>query len=454
MPRALPAVVATLLLLPGLLAGCSGAADGDTDEQQVVHWLDERPDVASVREQGEHVVVRLEEGRTDDEVWEFVDDFQEHVAPLHELATYRVDVDGFAAALSPVPLGNRARSEAEGDLVRALWFRADGRATAVTDGAAVSVSTLVTAPAADVAALALDLQDLGIDTDDSIRVQSPDGSMGVQWSDRLDFGVDLAALRSMVALQDRFPGIRGWITGVTGATRVGVVFSPGDLSLDRLRQESARLVPWLDRDRDALGWGTFVSSPAALREATRDPAVRAAYVALAAVPGLARARYVDVLATDLASFRAARRVLAAHPRVGLRSIAYAPAPATTLGEDRDPVFETTLDLSPERLASYETVIELPDVLEVVPHTGRLVLAAGIDDDQLRTALDVVRDLAPPESGLTVVLAAARTGLRRMVGSTELAPDGSAGERGEAARDLPRDDALLDRVEAAWARLDR
>ncbi|MEV5003408.1 hypothetical protein [Nocardioides sp. LML1-1-1.1] len=447
MRRALLLLVAAALVL----SGCSGAEGGGTDQQKVVRWLDERPDVASVQEQDDQVVVRLEEGRTDDQVWDFVDDFGAYAAPLHALSGFRIDVDGFAAYLPPVGRGSRSRSDAQGDLVRALWFRADGRATAVTDGASVSVSTLVTAPAADVAALALDLQALDVDTGDSIRVQSADGTMGVQWSTRLDFGVDVAALRAMVALQQRFPGTGGWINGVVGATRVGVVFSPRDISLDDLREQAARLVPWLDRDKDAVGWGTLVTSPRGLRDATKDPATRAAYVALAAVPGLAPARYVDVLATDLAGFRAARRVLAAHPRAGLRSLGYAPAPAPFLGQDRDLVVETSADETPSRLASYEKVMALPDVIGVVSHAGRLELAAGIDDEQLRSALAVMRELVPREATITVSLAASRTGVRRWVGSTELAPDGKV-RRGEAADEERLDDDLLQRVETTWTEL--
>lgn len=449
MRRVLLPLLATALVL----AGCSGT-ESRTGQEKVVHWLDERPDVASVHERGERLVVRLEEGRTDDQVWDFVDAFQAYADDLGDLGdrgSYRLDVDGFDAGLPPTERGGRSRSEAEGDLVRALWLRADGRATAVTDGAAVSVSTLVTAPAADVAALALDLQSLDVDTGDSIRVQSADSSMGVQWSTRLDFGVDVAALRAMVALQRRFPGTAGWIDGVVGATRVGVVFSPRDISLADLREQAGRLVPWLDRERDAIGWGTLITSPRELRSATADPATRAAYVALAAVPGLAPSRYVDALATDLAGFRAARRVLAAHPRAGLRSLGYAPAPSPHLGQDRDLVVETSTGETPSRLTSYEKVMELPDVVGVVPHAGRLELAAGIDDEQLRSALTVMRELAPREAPLTVLLVASRTGVRRWVGTTELAPDGRV-RRGEAADEERLDGDLLQRVETTWTQL--
>lgn len=447
MRRALLLLVAAALVL----AGCSGTEGGGGDQEKVARWLDDRPDVASVRERGEHLVVRLEKGRTDEQVWDFVDDFQAFADDLRDRGSYRLDVDGFDAYLPPFERGRRSRSDAEGDLVRALWFRADGRASAVTDGASVSVSTLVTAPADDVAALALDLQSLDVDTDDSIRVQSADGSMGVQWSTRLDFRADVATLRAVVALQRRFPGTRGWIDGVVGATRVGVVFSPGDISLDDLRTQAARLVPWLDRDRDAIGWGTLVTTPRALPGATKDPATRAAYVALAGVPGLAPARYVDALATDLAAFRAARRVLAAHPRAGLRSLGYAPVPAAFLGRDRDLVVETSVEETPSRLASYEKVMVLPDVVEVVPHTGRLELAVGIDDEQLRTALTEMREIVPSGATITVSLAASRTGLRRWVGSTELAADGTV-RRDEAADEERLDDDLLQRVETTWTDL--
>ncbi|NHA00749.1 hypothetical protein G5V59_14190 [Nocardioides sp. W3-2-3] len=442
-------VLLLLLAVALVLSGCSGAESGGTDRQKVVHWLDERPDVASVQERGDRVVVRLEKGRTDDQVWDFVDDFQAYAEDLSDRGSYRLAVDGFDAYLPPIGRGSRSRSEAEGDLVRALWFRADGRATAVTDGAAASVSTLVTAPAADVAALALDLQDIGVDTGDSIRVQSADGRTGVQWSTRLDFDVDVAALRAMVALQRRFPRTGGWINGVAGATRVGVVFSPRDISLDDLRQQAARLVPWLDRDRDAIGWGTLVTSPRGLRDATEDPATRAAYVALAAVPGLAPARYVDVLATGLAGFRAARRVLAANPRARLRSLGYAPAPSPHLGQDPDLVVETFAGETPRRLASYEKVMEPArrDRGGPPPRPAGGSRPASTTT-RLRSALTVMRESAPPGATLTVSLAASRTGVRRWVGTTALAPDGKV-RRGAAADEERLDDDLLQRVETTW-----
>lgn len=439
-------VVATVLAT----SACGGSAEGP-DARRMVHWLDERPDVASVEKRDDRVVVRLDEGRSDEQVWDFVDAFQEYADDVDDRGDYRLDVDGFDAFLSTVPLGGRTRTEAQGDLVRALWFRADGRATRVTDGASVSVSTLVTAPAADVVPLVLDLQEIGVDTGDSIRVQAPDGSMGVQWSTRADFDVDLAVVRSMAALQEDYPGTRGWVNGVAGATRVGVVFSPDDIALDRLRAQSGRLVPWLDRDRDALGWGTLVTSPRDLRAQTREPATRAAYAALAEVPGLVPSRYVDAVATDLDSLRAARRVLRAHPDAGLRSVGYGPVPSTSLGEDRDLVLETTLASPAALVAAQDTVTELPAVLELAPSQGRLVVAAAIDDGALRTALETLAGLLDPQASVTVTVAAARTGFRRVVGSTTIDPEGVA-ERGDAVRGERRDDALLERIETTWADL--
>lgn len=445
-----------LLLVAAALVttGCSGAGAG-TDAQQVVHWLDERPDVASVQERDGRVVVRLDEGRTDEQVWDFVEDFQAYAGPLDDVGDYRLDVDGYDAYLAPVVWGEKDRAETDGALVRALWLRADGRATAVTDGAPYSVSTLVTAPAEDVVGLALDLQQAGVDTDDSIRVASADATMAVQWTTRLDFGADVTTLRHLAALQRRFPHTRGWLSGIAGESEVGVVFSPRDISLDVLRRDHRRLVPWLTGPRAAIGWGTLLTDPGSLAEATADPGTRAAYADLAAVPGLVPSASVDALATDLASLRAARRVLAAHPGAGLGSLGYAPVPAPFVGHERDAVFEVAARLPRERWAAYEKVAGLPGVLEVTPHVGRLVLAAGIDDAQVRAALDVVRTLDPRPAAddvtTTVLVAAEPRGVRRWLGSTELAGDGTA-VRGDAGPDERRDDATLERVEAAWADL--
>lgn len=460
--RSTSAVVlgAILLLLGGALVITGRSSDSDLpgDVDTVVEWLEDRDHVGWVETTNDDslrtgLVVHVAKGADDSEVWDLVDDFQ-GARTIHNARAdidYTIDVDGFVAHLAThAPSGDEPRAENDGDLVRALWLRADGRAISVGAGDAISTSVRVVAPAPDVAQLALDLDDLGVDTGDSIRVEAPDRSVGIQWTTRLDFGLDTAAVKELVALQERFPGTRGWVEGVAFESSSGIVFSPDDLSLEVLRRDLDRLVPRRTGDRRlSVGWGVLLADHDQFRDQSADAETRRAYVALSRIRGVVGSSEIDVVVTDLEGFRAARRVLRAHPKAWLDTIGYGPAPSWFLGHDRPLVFETDATPRPRVLAAYEQVIALEEVVQFAPASGRIQVTPGIDDPDLRIVLEQMKALVKPTAVINVSVFDVAVGSDGWRGDIELAPEGAA-TLGEQIAPRPSTDALMERIAKLWA----
>lgn len=462
-----------LLAALGLTAGCGHV----TGPEKVADWLSDRSDVASVEvlptadDGDEQVRVHLASGRTDDEVWDFVADFESVAEDADVItdASYDLDVDGFVAYLpSYEPSEGETRTQAHAELVQALWLRDDGRATSMDDGSAVSVETLVTAPARDVAAVVLGLAATGADTGASIRVSSPDGSVAVEWTTRMDFAPDLAAVRALAALQRRYPATTGWVDGIRGESRTGVVFSPDDISLVAVRRRHATLVPAALRGEKAeIGWGVAVSDVVSFLDMTQGAAVRRTWEAVSAVPGAVPVGLAtldgDVGATDLVSLRALRRVILAHPHGLVHDIAYTPRPPRFVGHGRDAVFVVPAESRPDVAAAYESLVGLTGLERFQAYGRWIEVREDVDEAQLRTILTTMLTLAPlgdpraarpqPEgvAAVTVVVVDPATGdVQQAV--VELAPDGTAGHRTVGSQTAPP--ATVDRIEAVWRDLRR
>ena len=193
-----------------LLAGC-----GKTPEEAAadrLNWLRGLDGVEKVALAGsaddQHILMTLVKRRSDQDITALIGTIRHEFGRRDDDYDSRIelDVDNYRAKFY---LTLPARDL---DVDRILWLRRDGRATGSTYG---SSGLLVTAPPAAVAAVAVGLDQVvpSEDARRTHRVETADRQVVVQWTDcpSLDFRLDRAATQHFADLQQRYPGLTGWI---------------------------------------------------------------------------------------------------------------------------------------------------------------------------------------------------------------------------------------------------
>ncbi|WP_353114552.1 hypothetical protein [Microbacterium sp.] len=454
--RLLPlALVGTIAVL---VSGCTAV---EQTEEDPAAWASRQDHVSSAElipyDDGDgdgdaSLSVVLDEGLDDETVHAVVDAFKAHFDGTTGAPSIEVDVDGFRGHVFPAKVGD------DPELRRALWLRADGRATSYGDryrSKAVS-HPVVTAPAAVVAQLALDYDD-AVPHDGEVRytmsVESADGTAGVQWdsSVSLGFGIDEEAVGSLAALQERYPGTTGWIDTVGTETTGAVHFSSADVTLDAVA--AGGLVDPKPFVRLELGWGPARGDAPTFAGAFSDPAVRAALQAVSAIDGVTElrseapgsGRAVSVTVDSVAAFEGVRGYAA---RSGTHLTVRLLRAPVLFNRFADPVFSVRTDAPPARLDAFRTVVDLPGIraLKLSEKTGYLVVDGDATDRELEATFASLLRLPGPYASTVVAVA-----VPRPYGADAESALGTLA-RGTGAVltvDDPVHDDLVARISAAW-----
>jgi hypothetical protein len=351
----------------------------------------------------------------------------------------QVVFDAFSALVHPGQVDT-----ADPDLERALWLRADGRATwfgpgpHFRPGDALSRSgtnPLVLAPATDVVQLALDL-DAAVPGVDEVRrsfaVGSPDGSMRVQWSN-YPTGLDRDALSAFATLQGELPGTTGWYDDSEGT--VGVHVDPAALALDEWLERGPELVAGLPVRE--VGWGPLrAESFQDLRELGAE--VRPVLGGLLAAPGVRAVTHEGVQVEDLATLDVVRRLLPEETFSVVRE------PSDLIGFAPDPVVSIRDVMKARTQYVLRQVVDLDGVRQLA---GSLVLEADISDEVLLEVLGLLKETGIDEAGLPV-----QVGIAPIYRVSEAPTLGTLTPMGFEPESEPRAPAtaeLADRVAAAF-----
>lgn len=444
-----------------VLAACTAAAAltacSDGEQQPAVETIEDVAGVSAVRavtwadDPGStYLEVTLDDDLSEDDVREVVDDikseFDDDGAP--DPGSLQVVVGDFRAGVYPRHSGIE---NPDPDLERALWLREDGRATWFGPGphfrpgdrlSRSGTRPLTIAPAADVLALALDLE-AAVSTENEVRrsylVGSPDGSVRVQWSNypgTLDHG----AVEQLVAVQERYPGTTGWYDDST--PDAGVHFDDDDLTLAQTITRGPDLLDGLPYSE--VGWGPLRAATfAELGRMARD--LGPALGRLRAMGGVRAVTAAGVQVEDLATLDEVRRLLPDETVQLVRE------PSLFIGSEPDPVIEAGSYTEPSLLRLWKQLAQVDGFRSI---RGGLVLESDISDADLARLSALLRPRLAPTDRLRVLAGEAPVyNTFDAVAVGQLLADGTvtpAPPPPGAPAAPPGAEELFERVAQAWA----
>ncbi|WP_328525263.1 hypothetical protein [Kribbella sp. NBC_00359] len=432
-----------------LLAGC-----GKTPEEAAadrLNWLRGLAGVEKVELVGsaddQYILMTLVKRRSDQDITALIGKIRREFGRREDDYDSRIelDVDNYRARFYlTLPASDL-------DVDRVLWLRRDGRATGSTYG---SSGLLVTAPPAAVAAVAVGLDQVvpSEDARRTHRVETADRQVVVQWTDcpSLDFRLDRAATQHFADLQQRYPGLTGWIEAPD--RRAGVYFAAKDIELDALLAALPKLAPARLYGKLELGWGP-VRAPETVFAKAFTPQVRRLTAELMKIPGVTRIDMRDdggpasVTVRDRAGYVAAcaslRRIWDSY-----LSIQLVRRPSPYVGQQGDPVFSGSSFDTGAAYQIYTAVADLQGVttVQVGQASANLTIAPDITDGDLVTAFKAMAELPidlyvshDPDHSLDVAA------IGRVAERKYTAPSPTPAEV---------DPALISRVATAWTRATR
>lgn len=391
-------VIAASVVVAALTACSKG------EQQSAAATIEDVTGVSAVRAvtwaddaESTYLEVTLDDGLSEDEVREVVDDIKSEFdgddAP--DPGSLQVVVGDFRAGVYPRHSGIE---NPDPDLERALWLREDGRATRFGPGphfrpgdrlSRSGTSPLTVAPAADVFALALDLE-AAVSTEDEVRrsylVGSPDGSVRVQWSN-YPATLDRGPLEQLVALQERHPGTTGWYDDMN--RDAGVHFDDADLTLARTVARGPGLLAGLPYSE--VGWGLLRAETfPELGRMARD--LGPALERLRAMAGVRAVTSAGVQVEDLATLDDVRRMLPDETVQLVRE------PGLFIGSEPDPVIEVGFSTEPALLRLWKQLAQVDGFRSI---RGGLVLESDISDAALARVCALLRPRLAPTERLSV-----------------------------------------------------
>lgn len=435
-------------------AGCSSSGS----REDPAAWAGGQDHVAAAElvpyddpSQGTFLRITLDDGLPDATVEAVVHDVKAHFDDESDPPSIDVDVDGFQASVFP-GLVTFSDGVSDPDLDRALWLRADGRATTYGDlfHSTVSSHPRVIAAAADVAQLAIDF-DAAVTHEHDVRystsVESADGTAGVEWttSTGLGFGLDPDVVGVFAELQRAHPGTTGWLTsdGVGWKAFVDVV--PDEVPLAAVT--TGTLVDASVFTTLELGWGPARAAADQFAQVFGEPGLRRVLDDLRSLDGVAEIGEEGVVVrngTALAAVRAYAARTDAEFRISLlrRPVLY--------DYPTDPVLTTDTYDPATITAAYTAIADLPGIarLELTESSsfGNLRVDDQVTASELQTAFTALA--APPAPYAETRVYASVPG---DYGHDDEVALGTADADGftpapAAAQEHPD---LLDRVEQAW-----